>query len=105
MTSKEHNRALKVLIMNTYGNGYCKCCGETEMAFLSLDHIKGGGAVSRRIMLGLPDDYRSPPAGNPYYRALQKAGFPNKEDMQVLCLNCNRAKHDLGICPHLAKGN
>jgi hypothetical protein len=94
------HRAMKIRIMNVYGNGTCACCGEAEIAFLSIDHIDGRGAAHRRELLGLPADYRAPASGASLYNALEKAGYPGKDKLQVLCLNCNRAKHDLGRCPH-----
>lgn len=56
--------------------------------FLALDHINGGGKADREAKGGVAD----------WWYALVKQGFP--DGYQVLCHNCNWAKHSLGVCPH-----
>lgn len=68
----------------------CACCGEENIAFLTVDHVNGDGADHRR---SLSD------GGQSLYRWLKKSGFPT-DGFQVLCWNCNRAKYVLGQCPH-----
>jgi hypothetical protein len=65
----------------------CACCGEKMKEFLCFDHINGGGAKQReeRGHLSLPI-------------WLVKNGLP--DGFQVLCHNCNSAKHIYGVCPH-----
>lgn len=75
--------------MNEYG-GACKCCGETEPQFLTIDHINGDGAESRRNGEG---------SGSNLYQKIKKWGFP-KDRFQLLCFNCNCAKRQFGTCPH-----
>ena len=70
-----------------YG-GACVCCGESDLLFLSLDHINGGGTKERT---------RRNPGGWTWYRQLRQQGWP--PGYQVLCFNCNAAK-ERGICPH-----
>jgi hypothetical protein len=78
---------LKLLVLNHYGCR-CACCGETEPAFLALDHIDGGGNAHRKeVRAG---------SGN-FYNWVKKQGFP--ASLQVLCHNCNWAKAH-GGCPH-----
>ena len=72
-----------------YG-GKCSCCGESELAFLQLDHINNDGAEWRR---------KYQVQGNSLYGWLKRHGWPG--GFQVLCANCNRAK-SAGGCPHLA---
>jgi hypothetical protein len=79
--------------MDAYG-GQCRCCGETELSFLSIDHINGGGR-SHRKSLGLT-------AGQSFYFWLKENGFP-KDEFQVLCMNCQWGKRMHGICPHQVK--
>lgn len=91
---KEQGQRLKrkLQVIDAYG-GKCACCGETEPIFLSVDHINGDGAEHRRQIGGsaqLP-------------RWLIQNGFP--EGFQILCHNCNMAKHiNGGVCPHQLKG-
>jgi hypothetical protein len=66
----------------------CACCGETEQAFLTVDHINNDGAKHRRE-LG---------------KGLALRGWIVKHNwpkiFQILCWNCNCAKWRVGICPH-----
>lgn len=86
-TAKRTTARRKRLVVDHYG-GHCKCCGETELAFLCIDHVNGGGAAHRRQIGG----------GQSIYWWLVKNGFP--EGFQVLCWNCNSAKHWADGCPH-----
>lgn len=84
-------------VIHAYG-GVCVCCGETELKFLTIDHIGGGGREHRRTFVGY--DYHT--SGAPFYGALKKAGYPKDEGLQVLCWNCNVAKYHYSTCPHQA---
>jgi hypothetical protein len=77
---------LRRKIVEAYG-GACECCGESEPAFLSIDHINGRGQDSKRR------------GGWALYRDLEKAGFP-KDNYRLLCMNCNCALGFFGACPH-----
>lgn len=72
-------------VLDHYG-GECACCGESEDAFLCMDHVDGGGNEHRRTTPGT------------IYRILKREGFP--VGFQVLCWNCNSARHIRGVCPH-----
>lgn len=72
-----------------YGGPKCACCGETRLYFLTLDHKLGGGNKDRQIY----------DKGNGVYSRLRAAGFPDKDKYQVLCFNCNGAKHFNATCP------
>lgn len=69
---------------STQDEPVCACCSESIYAFLCIDHIDG-----------CPEGYKRP---RHIYNFLTKAGFP--PGYQVLCYNCNNAKHTQGVCPH-----
>ena len=83
---KVYREGIRKAVIEAYG-GTCACCANTFMAHLTLDHIDGSGAEERR-QLG---------SGQAVYRRLVRECFP--EGYQVLCFNCNSAKHYLGRCP------
>src|SRR5262249_27217756 len=41
---------LKQRVMEAYGGARCVCCGETGLAFLTIDHIEGKGCLHRRTI-------------------------------------------------------
>jgi hypothetical protein len=87
----EKNRARRIFVLSHYG-GKCACCGESEMPFLTLDHIHNDGKVDReKVHAGY------------WWRWIVKHGFPSH--LQVLCWNCNMAKQHYGngVCPHKIK--
>lgn len=89
-TNRQHRR-LRAEVFAAYGDE-CRCCGETEPMFLSIDHIDNDGAEMRAS--GVHGG-----GGSQFYQWLRKNGFPT--GFQVLCLNCNIGKHrNGGICPH-----
>jgi hypothetical protein len=67
----------------------CACCGESNIEFLTLDHINGGGHADRK-KIG---------SGQKLYRYLIGHNFPKEFELQILCFNCNCARRD-GVCPH-----
>lgn len=77
-------------VLRAYGNK-CSCCGESNPAFLTLDHVAGGGQRERRELGG--------GVMSIYHKAIRD-GFPSC--YQILCFNCNcaRAFRGDGICPH-----
>ncbi len=86
--NRQNKKALeaKKIVVDHYG-GQCACCGETELVFLTVDHINNDGKEDRKR------NY----VGAMLYRKLIREGFP--EGYQVLCWNCNWAKSH-GGCPH-----
>ena len=86
---KIYNMRRKENVCKAYG-GKCACCGEDRIEFLTIDHINNNGNIHRQTK-GL-----SP--GTQSYLWLMREGFP--EGFQVLCYNCNNAKHIYGTCPH-----
>lgn len=71
-----------------YGGYICACCGETEPIFLTIDHINNDG-----------NKHREKIGSQVIYYWLRDQGYPS--GFQILCWNCNRAKHyNGGVCIH-----
>lgn len=85
-----YNQKKRAIVLTAYG-GECRCCGEREIKFLSIDHINGGGTKHRKEIKGAT------------YSWLIKNKFPS--GFQLLCHNCNMAKALYGKCPHLQETN
>lgn len=89
------NRRLRVkqIVIAHYSKNLneCNCCRENIFEFLTLDHIHGGGNAHRREL--------KLKAGVQFNNWLIKNNFP--EGYQILCYNCNTAKAQYGICPHI----
>lgn len=89
---REKKDALRMDVYAAYGGAICACCGESELAFLTLDHKHGDGAKHRREM-----NVRG--GGLSMYRWIIRNNFPPL--FQVLCFNCNVGRHiNGGVCPH-----
>ncbi|AZF98302.1 HNH endonuclease [Arthrobacter phage Nancia] len=89
--TREARRKVREKVVLHYG-GVCVCCGEDRMVFLNIDHIDGGGTAEIKKL-----------GPNLAWR-LHMAGMP--PGYQILCWNCNNAKHLLGsleACPHWNK--
>lgn len=88
----------RTIVINYYSDGTmcCKCCGEKEIKFLSVDHINGGGNKHRKELKFSKDG-----SGGDIYRWLIKNNYP--KGFQILCHNCNMAKGFYGTCPHINK--
>lgn len=80
-------------LIDAYG-GRCACCGEREPAFLTLDHIGGGGNRHRRLSGG----------DRKMKQEIKRLGFP-KDKYRLLCMNCQIATRFGRTCPHQLKGN
>lgn len=92
--SRRFRRKLRQDVVTAYG-GKCECCGETEMAFLTLDHINGGGRAERER----GGDRGQKIGGEAIYSRLRREGYP--PGFRILCWNCNAATHFAGgVCPH-----
>jgi hypothetical protein len=86
----EHRFAL----LNHYSNGdiKCVCCGERELAFMSLDHISGGGNKHRK-------EFKHTGYNLCVLHAwCKRNNYP--PIFRVLCHNCNMAIGFFGSCPH-----
>jgi DNA-directed RNA polymerase subunit RPC12/RpoP len=94
--TKRLNAALKDEVFKAYGGWKCRCCGETERSFLTIDHMENNGSKMRRE--GVHGHSAQ------FYRWLKKSNFP--EAFQVLCMNCQFGKRmNGGNCPHQARCN
>jgi hypothetical protein len=89
---KRYQYNLKLEVLTHYGSKppKCACCGETEVRFLSIDHINGDGHEHRRKIGG---------NGSHLYYWLKKNSYP--EGFQVLCYDCNFSKGQSKVqfCP------
>lgn len=86
----ERNTEARIAALETYGGPICKCCGETEMGFLTIDHTNNNGATHRK-KIGRVN----------IYLWLKNNNYPS--GFQVLCMQCNFVKgkrNRNGICPH-----
>jgi hypothetical protein len=85
---KGKRQRVRMEVLIHYGGNppQCKCCGEKQYEFLSIDHINGGGNRIRREL------------GNGHLFNKIRRDYP--KDLQVLCYNCNMAKGFYGECPH-----
>lgn len=81
--------------------GECLCCGETEPAFLTVDHIANDGAAHKRRLASGHGAKFAHRHISTYTMILDliRRGWP-VDEVQVLCMNCNLAKRRLGYCPH-----
>lgn len=91
--SRELRERLRREVMNEYGGGKCFCCNEDHLEFLVIDHINGGGDF-HRASLGCKT------GGHPFYAKLKQLGFPFRDELRVLCQNCNASYGFYGYCPH-----
>lgn len=73
--------------LNKYG-GSCACCGETQFEFLAFEHRNNDGGKERAS--GLKD----------YSFILSLLASSIRDDIEVLCHNCNSSKAYYGYCPH-----
>lgn len=79
-------------VISKYG-GKCNCCGESNFLFLVIDHINNDGFIERKALYGAPSG-----SGTAWLLRLRRS--PVREDLQVLCYNCNSGKAHFGECPH-----
>ncbi len=93
---RRHTAIVKMAAYEAYGGPFCACCGETEMFFLTLDHVNNDGAEWRRAVFG---GNKGHGAGLNTYMWCKRNGYP--PIFQVLCWNCQQGKRfNKGICPH-----
>lgn len=83
----KRRKKIKQIVVEHYG-GECACCGEKEVAFLTVDHINNDGAEHRKEV-----------KHTRMYVWLRQNGYP--PGYQILCWNCNCGRAiNGGICPH-----
>lgn len=91
--ARESKNRLRDIVFSAYGHE-CACCGETEVHFLSVDHVNNDGAAHRKQLLG-----SNQAGGYGMWRWIKENGFP--PEFQLLCMNCNFGKwRNGGTCPH-----
>src|SRR5271157_234086 len=79
----------KKKVIDAYG-GKCYCCGETILAFLTVDHPNADGAAHRKSIGG---------GGYPMYLWLIRHNYP--KEFRAACWNCNCGRRiNGGVCPH-----
>lgn len=94
--NKRRRDAVRHEVYQAYGGYRCACCGETERAFLSINHVNNDGAAHKREF-----NLRT---GEQMYRWLKRNGFP--QGFQILCMNCQCGKRNNGgLCPHQVRCN
>lgn len=94
-TQKEYHLKIRKEVLEKYGNK-CACCGETNWAWLVIDHVNNDGAIERRALYGSNSG-----SSRSFFLKLKRE--PLRSDLQVLCWNCNAAKSLYGCCPHTDK--
>ena len=97
---KRYLLKLRVEVFTHYSGNppHCQCsnCNETEIKFLTIDHINGDGAKQRR------QTGSGKHGGRNFYNWLKRNNYP--EGFRVLCFNCNCGRQlNNGICPHCQK--
>lgn len=91
--NKQYIDNLRKEVYTAYGS-ICKCCGETNMKFLTLDHVNNNGKQHRISLVGKN-------RGGMYetLKWAKENGYPNC--LQLACYNCNMGKaRNKGVCPH-----
>lgn len=91
-----HERICKIVgelaseVYAAYGNR-CKCCGEANVGFFTIDHVFNDGKEHRREV----------GSGEQFYLWLWRNKFPEGR-FQLLCWNCNMGRaNNGGVCPHV----
>lgn len=89
---KRTRSRLREDMLDAYGR-CCACpnCPETNPAFLTLDHINGGGRAHRKEIN----------SGDGLLRRVRDEGYP-ADKYRLLCMNCNLLTRGGRICPHMA---
>ena len=100
-SARSRNLRYRLQALNYYCNNLPKCqcsgCDETQIEFLTIDHIGGGGNKHRREIKRNQSSKRINPSGS-IYRWLKKHNYP--DGFRVLCYNCNCVRGVYGYCPH-----
>lgn len=87
--ARQYQLRIKHEVIHKYG-GYCACCGEQQLLFLTIDHTNNDGYAERKEQ---GNNSKS------FYLKLKRE--PIRNDLQVLCWNCNFGKvQNNGQCPH-----
>lgn len=87
-----YNLKIRWEVIKKYG-GKCNCCGEDKFCFLVIDHKNNDGATERKTLYGSQSG-----SNNRWLLKLRREKI--RDDLQILCWNCNAAKSIFGECPH-----
>lgn len=102
MSKKEYDarysRKLKQAVIDMYGPN-CACCGESNIAFLTVEHTDNSGADHRRRLN--PNASTRASSSLILYRDILKERNPV---IAILCYNCNCASYKHEGCPHKKSG-
>ncbi len=93
-TQKQYQIQRRIKILLHYGNGElkCKCCGESHIEFLHLDHI-GGWRLQHHAIIRANHKHVN------IWKWLIKYKLPDLP-LRILCANCNLSLGNRGYCPH-----
>lgn len=91
--SRQYHRDAKAAVMDRYGGGRCRQCGEARLAMLELHHPDNDGAAHRQL---LADELGRWPSSTEFYRWLARGGFPDRPRLEVLCTTCHAEWTRLG---------
>jgi hypothetical protein len=84
-----HRKTVKEEVLNKYG-GICACCKESNIGFLTIDHINQDGHIRKKQNVSEVNIFE--------YLNNKEV---NLSIYQVLCFNCNCGRYiNGGICPH-----
>ena len=89
----DYRRSVRSDVIAKYG-GCCVCCQESQLEFLAIDQANGDGR-ERRQLFG-----KNKSRTYSWYLKLKRE--PKRDDLRVLCHNCNMAIGLYGRCPHQA---
>ena len=84
----EQGRKDKREFVDAYG-GCCYCCGETEIAFLTVEHLRDDGHLHRKK---IANSKTNPGGGAIVINHLKKQGWPKDKGITVACNNCNMGR-------------
>lgn len=89
---KEYHLKVRKEVLAKYGNK-CTCCGEDKWPLLVIDHVNNDGGRERKELYGGQSG-----SSHSFFLMLKREEV--REDLQILCWNCNAAKSLYGCCPH-----
>jgi len=85
---KRQRREKRLKVFDAYGGSRCNCCGESNLKFLTIDHVNNDGKEHRKTV-----------KASLIFHWIIKNNYP--PGFQVLCFNCNLGRQfNGGVCPH-----
>lgn len=90
-SKRQYVRELRLTVLQRLGNR-CYCCGESDICFLTIDHIHGNGTQHRK------EHARSTYS---FLMSILQDSTPH-QSYRAACYNCNSAREYIvqKICPH-----